>query len=100
MGAGVLGSNTTIKISSAIANAVVNAGTLFTASANSYAIVQITIIAGATADTLTVGSEAIQISSANVTLFGIYVGPSQVVSYTANITGTAKISGVQFTNSP
>jgi lipoate-protein ligase B len=91
-------SNTTIKIQTAISNSTTS-GTLYTCPANSYAIVQVSYN-GNSADVLSIGGQDLVKSGNSGQFTGIYVGPGQAVIYMPNISGTGKISGVEFKNTP
>ncbi len=104
------GNNVTLKVSAAVSNQITAAsGTLYTAAANSYAVVNIahTYLAGSSTATITVAGRNIcqitagsntQPSNNNIT---VYVGPSQAVAFSgANGAATTYISGVEFINTP
>lgn len=111
----VLGNNQTIKINASISNSLATpSGTLHTAPANGYSIVQVsTDTAQANAVTILIGGqEMLTYDPSNNVWTGqqgtgvgsamspsIYVGPSQPVSFTNNAS-VIKISGVSFINSP
>lgn len=83
------------QVNAAVSNSV-STGTLYTAPADGYAIVNLHVTTGAT--DLAVGGRAIYDAAPTGTnLFGVMVGPSQAVT----ISGSSKsvqISGVEFKN--
>jgi hypothetical protein len=101
MGATLVSSNTTIKISAAISNQVTNSGTLYTCPANSYAIVNLAYDWTAASCFFQVAGRTVGfITGADATVGPIYVGPGQAVTITAGASGTGYISGVEFINTP
>lgn len=97
--------NTTIKISAAVSNSLsTQNGTLYTAPALSYAIVQVCLVmAGAASQgTLSVGGVVVETIGASKTFYNVLVGPGQAVAYTWNAAGGGvnTISGVNFLNTP
>ncbi len=108
MSGAVISSNTTIKVSAAVSATSTGTGTtLYTCAASSYAIVNIGIkdTGGAgTTVTISVDGKEIHQSALGATttrlLQGIYVGPSQAVSFSAGASTTVTVTGVEFINSP
>ena len=105
MSATLVSSNTTIKVNGAVAATSVagSSGTLYTASSNEYAIINV-YYDGAGTITFTVGGRIAGPVTTNATsLQGIYVGPSQAVAWSSNTTelsDVVQISGVEFVNTP
>lgn len=84
-------SNTTIKVNGAVSARSVGAGTLYTAPATGYAILNVTL---ESSGTLTLAGRTILVLS---TTQLIYVGPSQALACTS---GTFNATGVEFVNTP
>ena len=102
MAGGTYSNNTTLKVSTAIAASTTSTGTLYTCSANSYALIN---LYSSNAVTVTIGGQtifaAVSPSSTNFPGTGYVVGPSQAVAVTVNGTSaTVTITGVEFANSP
>lgn len=114
---GTYSSNVSLKVNAAISNAVTS-GTLYTAPATGYAIVNLFITSTSGNATIRVGGRDVlqaynpgseHISSnapvdngspgvSGISAQGIMVGPSQAVTVVG--TGTFQISGVEFINTP
>ena len=126
MAGGVFSNNTTLKVSAAVA-ASGTSGTLYTAPANGYAVLNVSILAGGGVGsylTLNVGGNPVYHfymatassvipkndsgaaagaanASSGTSFIQIYVGPSQTVTITNQSgTPTVYLSGVAFINSP
>jgi len=93
--------NVGIKIAGAVSASGLS-GTLYTAPANAYAIVNVFWVEGTSASSLTVGGQLVL--STNVTYAGsitsLYVGPGQSISATIISTGgkAYRVVGVSFIN--
>lgn len=99
MSATLVSSNTTIKVNAAVsANNSSTSGTIYTAPANGYAIVN--ILNSNAANTVSIGGQlvisAVLINPSNI----FYVGPSQAITYAAGAINQIRISGVEFVNTP
>lgn len=97
--------NNGIKINTAVTNGIIGTGaTLYTAPSNAYAIVQLSIIStGAGDTTISVGGRTVYVvslaaSTKHNLLFNIYVGPGQILAYTAPAVSSIDVSGVSFIN--
>lgn len=96
-----------IKVNALVAaTGAAASGTLYTAPASGYAVIQVnaTLSGGTTEITLSVGGALVldaTSSTLNAVNTGIHVGPNQAVTYTrvGGGTGSVKISGVEFINS-
>lgn len=98
------GSNTTLKVNGAVSATMSGSGTLYTAPASGYSVIQL----GTTSNsvwTITIGSRNVAIgystngSGSAVRTF--YVGPSQAVAATLTSgSGALEASGVEFVNTP
>lgn len=99
-------SNTTLKMNAAVSasfgvGGIGGSGTIYTAPATGYAVVNLSAKAagGSFTGYWIVGGRAL----AGDTNVGVFVGPSQTISWQTTAyssTGNATISGVSFVNSP
>jgi hypothetical protein len=101
MSATLVSSNTTIKVNAAISNASsVSGTTLYTAPANGYAIVNLTLSASAGTTSATVGNRTVfQVAATATGYQQIFIGPSQALQISL-ATGSGQVSGVEFVNTP
>lgn len=104
MSATLIGNNVTTKISNAVSATASTATTLYTAPANSWALINVCVVPSAASGSVTVASRKVidfASSSASIQLSGVAVGPGQAVATTIG-GGTVNfyISGVEFINSP
>lgn len=92
-------SNTTIKIESAI-SASGGSGVIYSAPANSYAIVNASRLSGNTG--LQIGGQQVvsNLSAVGNVGYELYVGEGQSVNVTTDSSGTICITGVEFKNTP
>lgn len=97
-------SNVTIKIQAAVLGSASNSSsTLYTAPANSYAVLNLFVVAsGSAGDQVTVGGNQVWNGGVATRTLQLYVGPGQAVAtvYGGSPTFTAHISGAEFKNSP
>lgn len=108
MSATLVSSNTTIKVNGAISagNATgSNNGTLYTAPANGYAIVQYYKAGGTTSVSPRVSGRQVGLAlTTEVLIYNIYVGPSQSFTWTGSgvesIANVINITGVEYINTP
>lgn len=101
MSATLVSSNTTLKVNAAVSNSSsVNGTTLYTAPANGYAVVNLTLSATAGTTTAAVGTRTVLAVTATGTVYQqIFIGPSQALVITLT-TGSGQVSGVEFINTP
>ena len=116
MAGGMFTNNTTLKVSSVsggtVSNSISSATTIYTCSANSYALVNLGSTAGAQF-TVQIGGRTVAVLSGtagtglgcvgtagSTPSQGFIVGPSQAVAISSYTSGTLYISGVEFVNSP
>jgi hypothetical protein len=97
MSATLVSSNTTIKVNAAVGNTVTGNGTVYTAPADGYAIVNL-VLSGSWGGTVRVGGR--DLLSNATTQNTIYIGPSQSLVVSSYSAGTLNISGVEFINTP
>ena len=104
MSATLVSSNTTIKMNAVVnASATNTSGTLYTAPANGYALVQVSFSGtGSITGSMDIGSATIFSVNASYQVNGLVVGPSQSVTYSGTTTGTIffAVSGASFVNTP
>jgi len=97
MSATLVSSNTTIKVNGAVSATTTFSATVYTAPANSYAILNLFTNSSFNGQIL-VGGQIVANGASQI--YTIYVGPSQSVSTLFQTTGTMYISGVNFINTP
>lgn len=71
--------------------------TLYTAPANSYAIIQFYNDLPGGGAVVTIGGRIV-VNGGSQKLFTFYIGPGQAIAFAGNVGGTLEVSGVQFTN--
>lgn len=98
MPAGMFSNNTTIKINAAVTGSGTS-GTIYTAPASGYAILNVRL-SGSNQGITVGGIQTITNQAATSTPYTIYVGPSQAVAVTTDSTGSVQVTGVSFINSP
>lgn len=99
MSATLVSSNTTLKVNAAISATTSFSGTLYTAPANGYAIVNLSGSSSGGTTLISIGGRPALSTTGFIIGQTAFVGPSQ--SVTAAIgTGIASISGVEFVNTP
>jgi len=84
------------EINAAVSNSRTSTGTLYTAPATGFAIVNLATFGGG-ASTFTVDGRRVHVGTESY-VQGIYVGPSQVLAVTIGGGETAQVSGVEFVN--
>jgi len=97
MSATLVSSNTTIKVNGAVSASTSISATVYTAPANSYAILNL-FTNGSFNGQVLVGGQIVNTGASQINT--IWVGPSQSVSTLFVSAGTMYISGVSFINTP
>jgi hypothetical protein len=97
MSATLVSSNTTIKVNAAVGATFATNGTVYTAPADGYAIVNLVLSGGFNATVQVGGRNILSTASTQNT---VYIGPSQSLVVSFYSAGTLWISGVSFINTP
>lgn len=105
MSATLVSSNTTLKVNAAVSYsnpALATSGTIYTAPANGYAIINLLVAASGSMDIQIAGrriNNTLTINPAQQ----FWVGPSQSVTWSSGVSqsaGAVQASGVEFVNTP
>lgn len=105
MAGGIFTGNTTIKVNAAVSATASSTNTsLYTAPSAGYAIVNLffSYTSGA-GPTITLDGKSFAVfGAANVTIYSLYIGPSQVLSYIhgGGAVSSLTVTGVSFLNTP
>lgn len=124
MSGAVISSNTSLKVNAAVNATTTTTGTLYTAPANAYAIVNLSAVSTGTGAgsqiVFAIGGNTIAFANTNVTggnapffqgqvnngagtaavIQNVIIGPSQALSVTISTGGRATVTGVELINSP